>query len=71
MQPQLVTFLTTIEGTSMAREGVWDNRFRYVNELKRMGADIPELRANLRLLTVLIHLSVHTLRQQTFVQVRQ
>ena len=24
----------------MAREGVWDNRFRYVNELKRMGADI-------------------------------
>ena len=40
MQPQLVTFLTTIEGTSMAREGVWDNRFRYVNELKRMGADI-------------------------------
>ncbi len=55
----------------MAREGVWDNRFRYVNELKRMGADIPELRANLRLLTVLIHLSVHTLRQQTFVQVRQ
>ena len=40
MQPQLVTFLTTIEGTSMTREGVWDNRFRYVNELKRMGADI-------------------------------
>ena len=70
MQPQLVTFLTTIEGTSMAREGVWDNRFRYVNELKRMGADI-RVEANLRLLTVLIHLSVHTLRQQTFVQVRQ
>ena len=40
MQPQLVTFLTTIKGTSTAREGVWDNRFRYVNELKRMGANI-------------------------------
>lgn len=40
MQPQLVAFLTTIEGTSTAREGVWENRFRYVNELKRMGADI-------------------------------
>ena len=40
MQPQLVAFLTTISGTSTAREGVWDNRFRYVNELKRMGANI-------------------------------
>lgn len=40
MQPQLVTFLTTVTGTSTAREGVWDDRFRYVNELKRMGADI-------------------------------
>ena len=40
MQPQLVTFLTTISGTSTAREGVWDNRFRYVDQLKRMGANI-------------------------------
>lgn len=40
MQPQLVAFLTTIPGTSTAREGVWDNRFRYVNELKRLGANI-------------------------------
>lgn len=40
MQPQLVTFLTTIPGTSTAREGVWENRFRYTNELKRMGAHI-------------------------------
>ena len=40
MQPQLVTFLTTIKGTSTARESVWDNRFRYVHELKRMGANI-------------------------------
>lgn len=40
MQPQLVTYLSTISGTSSAREGVWDDRFRYVGELKRMGADI-------------------------------
>ena len=40
MQPQLVAFLSTVDGISTAREGVWDDRFRYVNELKRMGADI-------------------------------
>ncbi|MDO4618092.1 MAG: UDP-N-acetylglucosamine 1-carboxyvinyltransferase [Clostridia bacterium] len=40
MQPQLVTFLSTVEGTSSAREGVWDDRFRYVGELIRLGAKI-------------------------------
>lgn len=40
MQPQLVAYLSTIPGTSTARESVWDNRFRYINELKRMGANI-------------------------------
>ena len=40
MQPQLVTFLSVVNGTSTAREGVWDDRFRYVNELNRMGANI-------------------------------
>ncbi|MBR0365578.1 MAG: UDP-N-acetylglucosamine 1-carboxyvinyltransferase [Clostridia bacterium] len=40
MQPQLVTFLTTIAGTSTAREGVWDDRFRYTHQLQRMGANI-------------------------------
>ena len=40
MQPQLVTFLSTVPGTSTAREGVWDDRFRYVGELSRMGAKI-------------------------------
>ena len=40
MQPQLVAFISIIPGTSTAREGVWENRFRYVNELKRMGANI-------------------------------
>ena len=40
MQPQLVTFLSTVDGVSSAREGVWDNRFRYIGELARMGANI-------------------------------
>ncbi len=40
MQPQLVTFLSTVSGTSTAREGVWEDRFRYCGELKRMGAQI-------------------------------
>lgn len=40
MQPQLVTFLTIISGTSTAREGVWDDRFRYIGELRRMGAQV-------------------------------
>ncbi len=40
MQPQLVTFLSTVSGTSTAREGVWDDRFRYVAELNKMGATI-------------------------------
>lgn len=28
------------EGTSILTEGVWDNRFQYVGELSRMGANI-------------------------------
>lgn len=40
MQPQVTALLTLAEGTSIVTEGVWDNRFRYVDELRRMGADI-------------------------------
>ncbi len=40
MQPQIATLLTLAEGTSIVTEGIWDNRFRYVEELRRMGADI-------------------------------
>lgn len=40
MQPQMTTLLTLAEGTSLVTEGVWDNRFRYVDELRRMGANI-------------------------------
>lgn len=40
MQPQMTAMLTVAEGTSVITEGVWDNRFRYVDELTRMGANI-------------------------------
>ena len=40
MQPQIVSLLTKCKGTSMITEGVWDSRFRYVSELRRMGAQI-------------------------------
>lgn len=40
MQPQMTAMLTLAEGTSVITEGVWDNRFRYVDELARMGANI-------------------------------
>ena len=40
MQPQITTVLALAEGVSIVTEGVWDNRFKYVDELTRMGADI-------------------------------
>lgn len=40
MQPQIAVLLCIAHGTSIINEGVWDNRFRYVEELKRMGAQI-------------------------------
>jgi UDP-N-acetylglucosamine 1-carboxyvinyltransferase len=40
MQPQITAMLTRAQGTSVITEGVFDNRFRYVEELTRMGANI-------------------------------
>lgn len=41
MQPQVAALLCTAAGTSMLNESIWDsNRFKYVDELKRMGAQI-------------------------------
>ena len=40
MQPQIATLLAISEGTSIVTEGVWDNRFRYVEQLIGMGAQI-------------------------------
>ena len=40
LQPQMAVLLSVAEGTSMIVEGVWDNRFQYIGELKRTGAQI-------------------------------
>ena len=40
MQPQIAAVLALAQGTSLVTESVWNNRFRYVDELKRMGAQI-------------------------------
>ena len=40
LQPLATVLLCIAEGTSTITEGVWDSRFQYVDELKRMGARI-------------------------------
>lgn len=40
MQPPMGTLMCIANGTSMITEGVYDNRFKYINELKKMGAEI-------------------------------
>lgn len=40
MQPQMLTLLTVAGGTSIVTEGVWDNRFRYIDQLTLMGAQV-------------------------------
>ncbi|MEW6724175.1 MAG: UDP-N-acetylglucosamine 1-carboxyvinyltransferase [Bacillota bacterium] len=39
-QQPMTAFLTTAEGTSLVTETIWEDRFRFVNELNRMGANI-------------------------------
>ncbi len=40
MQPQMTTLLSVANGTSIVSEGVWDNRFRYINQLLMMNAQV-------------------------------
>ena len=40
MQPQFTALLCFADGTSIITEGIYDNRFKYVNELRKMGADV-------------------------------
>ncbi len=40
MQPQMGVLLCLAQGTSVITEGIYDNRFKYVNELRKMGAEI-------------------------------
>ena len=40
MQPQMGVLMCLANGTSVITEGIYDNRFKYVNELRKMGAEI-------------------------------
>ena len=40
MQPQFGVLLSIAEGTSTITEGIWENRFRYTEQLQRMGAQV-------------------------------
>ncbi|WAM32042.1 UDP-N-acetylglucosamine 1-carboxyvinyltransferase [Caldicellulosiruptor naganoensis] len=40
LQPQMTVLLSLCSGTSVVTEGVWENRYQYVDELKKMGANI-------------------------------
>ncbi len=40
MQPQIAVTLTLAQGTSIVTESIFENRFKYADELTRMGANI-------------------------------
>lgn len=40
LQPQMTAILSVANGTSILTETVWENRFQYINELKRLGCNI-------------------------------
>lgn len=50
MQPQMTTLLALSNGTSTVTENIFDNRFKYVDELTRMGASI-KVEGNIAIIT--------------------
>ena len=50
MQPQIATLLALSEGTSTVTENIFENRFKYVDELARMGASI-KVEGNVAIIT--------------------
>ena len=50
MQPQMAVVLAIAEGTSTITESIFENRFRYVDELTRMGASI-KVESNIAIIT--------------------
>ena len=50
MQPQITVALGLAQGTSIVTEGIFENRFKYVDELIRMGASI-KVEGNMAVIT--------------------
>ena len=40
LQPQMTALLSVAKGKNIITENVWENRFQYIDELKKLGADI-------------------------------
>ena len=40
MQPQIGVALSLASGTSIVTESIFDNRFKYIDELTKMGANV-------------------------------
>ena len=40
MNPQIAVLLSLAQGTSRLNESIWEDRFRYVTQLEKMGMDI-------------------------------
>jgi UDP-N-acetylglucosamine 1-carboxyvinyltransferase len=56
MQPQISAVLSCADGISLVTEGVWDNRYKYIDELKKMGAQI-EVRDRTAIIQGVSHLT--------------
>ena len=56
MQPQIAAVLCLAQGTSIVTDSVWNSRFRYTDEFKRMGAQI-QVDGNLAIIEGVDHLS--------------
>ncbi len=50
MQPQMSVLLALAEGTSTVTESIFENRFKYVDELTRMGAQV-KVESNIAIIT--------------------
>ena len=50
MQPQMAITLGLSKGTSTITESIFENRFRYVDELRRMGANIKMVDGNVAII---------------------
>ncbi len=61
MQPQIAVLLSIAEGQSSITEGVWENRFRYIEELQKMGG-VAEVDGNRATFSGIDHLTAATVK---------
>jgi len=57
MQPQITVLLSLAKGTSVVTESIFENRFRYVDELSKMGANVRVEGGNIAIINGCEHLS--------------